>query len=295
MRLFRPALISLLFLLAAAPGAAERMTLGVSGHLMTQVRLNGAGPFDFVVDTCASDSSLVAGMAERLRLHAVGGAQAQVHGASGIGTAALFRLDRIVVDGRTRGPLTMPGFRAQPGAPPLWAGVIGVDVLSAYVADFDVPRGRFRLLDPATDLAAAGAWARLPFLANRAGFPVLQGSLDGQPMHILFDTGARRTLINWPAARLLGLVPGGSGLAAAEPVGGATVQRIAAVKHAFGTIAIGGLSIPAGEIVIADLPVFGPLGWVDQPAMILGMDRMGALHFAVDYPRSRLLVARSPG
>jgi predicted aspartyl protease len=288
--ILRPALFSACALLAAMPAAAERMTLAPSGHLITPVMVNGSGPFDFVLDTCASGSVLVAGTPERLGLAPAGG-QTPIHGASGNGSAALFRLDRIEVDGRASGPLTLASLPAPPGGAPAWAGVIGVDVLGGYVAEFDVPGGRFRLLDPSIDLAAAGAWTELPFALNAARFPVLQGTLDGRPLHVLFDTGARRTLINWAAARQLGLVPGDTSLAAANPVRGATAQGIAAVKRNFGTIAIGGLAMPAGEIVIADLPVFGPLGWTDEPAMILGMDRMGAYRFAVDYPRSRLLVA----
>ena len=280
-------------LLAAGPGAAERMTLEPSGHLISPVLVNGAGPLDFVLDTCASSSVLAPGTAARLGLAPVGG-QAEIHGASGVGGGALFRLDRIELDGRTSGPMTVVSLPAQPGPPPAWAGVIGVDMLSRYVAEFDVPGGRFRLLDPAIDLAADGAWRQLPFMLNAARFPVLQGTLDGRPLHVLLDTGARRTLINWAAARQLGLVPGDPSLAVAEPIGGATAQRTPAAKRGFATIVIGGFAIPAGEITIADLPVFGPLGWSDQPAMILGMDKMRAYRFAVDYPRSRLLVARSP-
>ena len=291
-RLVRPVLASVLALLAAAPGDAEHMTLAPTGHVLTPVLLNGTGPYDFVVDTCASASVLVAGMAERLGLASAGSHQAEIRGASGTGSGALFRLDRIEVDGRARGPMTLTSLPAPPAGPPPWAGVIGVDVLADYVAEFDVPGGRFRLHDPATDLAAAGTWAQLPFVRNQAGFPVLQGTLDGRPLRVLFDTGARRTLINWAAARLLGLASGDPSLAQAEPVRGATQQPIMAVKRSFGTIVIGGLAIPAGEITIADLPVFGPLGWTEAPAMILGIDKMGAYRFAVDYPRSRLLVAR---
>lgn len=290
-RFFTPVLASLLALSAAAPAAAERMTLGPSGHLITPVLLNGTGPFDFVVDTCASASILVAGTPERLGLASAGGAHAAIRGASGNGAAALFRLDRIEVDGRARGPLTLASLPAPAAGPPAWAGVIGVDVLADYVAEFDVPGGRFRLLDQATDLTAQGTWTSLPFALNAARFPVMRGTLDGRPVQVLFDTGARRTVINWAAARQLGLAPGDPSLAVAEPIHGATQQRIAAVKRNFGTIVIGGFAIPAGEITIADLPVFGPLGWADGPAMILGIDRMGAYRFAVDYPRSRLLVA----
>jgi hypothetical protein len=158
--------------------------------------------------------------------------------------------------------------------------------------EFDAPGGAFRLIDPATDLAAHGGWTAIPFELNRPRFPILHGTIDGAPVQVLFDTGARRTLINWAAARQLGIVPGDSSLSPAEGVGGATAQRIEAVKRTFNSIVIGGLTIPAGEVVIADLPVFGTLGWTG-PAMILGIDRMRAYRFAVDYPRSRLLVAQA--
>jgi predicted aspartyl protease len=285
----RATLACMLAILATAPAAAGEMSLEPSGHLLTPVRLNGTGPFDFVLDTCASGSVLTIGTPERLGLSPLSG-QAMVHAASGNGAGSLFRIERIEVDGRTQGPLSLVALPAAEGSQPS-AGVLGADVLSLYVAEFDVPGGHFRLHDPATDLAAAGSWTRLPMRLNPARFPVLEGSLDGRPLHVLFDTGARRTLINWAAARQLGLVPGDPSLAVAEPVHGATAQRTPAAKRAFQSIVIGGLAIPAGEIVIADLPVFGPLGWSDQPAMILGMDKMRAYRFAVDYPRSRLLVA----
>jgi len=290
--LFRTIFASALALLPSAPGAAERLTLAASGHAITPVMVNGTGPLDFVIDTCASASVLAAGTAERLGLAPLSNRQASIHGASGHAGGAVFRLDRVVVDGHAHGPLTVGSLPAPAAGPPAWAGVIGVDVLAAYVAEFDVPGSRFRLLDPATDLAATGSWTLLPFTLNAVRFPVLQGALDGRPLRVLFDTGARRTLINWAAARQLGLVPGDSSLTSAEPVHGATQDRITAMKRNFGTIEIGGFKIPAGEITIADLPVFGALGWTDEPAMILGIDRMSAYRFAVDYPRSRLLVAR---
>jgi predicted aspartyl protease len=279
-----------LVMLATAPAAAGEMSLGLSGHLLTSVRLNGTGPLDFVLDTCASASVLTVGTPERLGLSPLSGDRAVVLAASGNGTGSLFRIDRIEVDGRVQGPLTLAALPAPGGTQPS-AGVLGVDVLSRYVAEFDVPGGHFRLHDPRIDLAATGAWRQLPFTLNAARFPVLQGTLDGRPLHVLLDTGARRTLINWAAARELGLVPGDPSLAVAEPVHGATAQRTPAAKRTFQSIVIGGLVIPAGEIIIADLPVFGPLDWSDQPAMILGMDKMRAYRFAVDYPRSRLLVA----
>jgi predicted aspartyl protease len=288
-----PALILSFALLAAAPAAAERLTIEPTGHPVVPVTVNGAGPFDFVIDTCASASMVLAGLRERLGLQPLPNVHGALHGASGNGSASLYRLDSMVVDGRASGPVTAASMNGAPSEhPPSWSGIVGADILSRYVVEFDGPGGAFHLLDPATDLAAHAGWTAIPVQLNRVRFPTLPGTIDGAPVQILFDTGARRTLINWAAARQLGIAPGDPTLSAAEPVRGATAQRTDAVKRTFRSITIGGLTIPAGEVVIADLPVFGTLGW-SGPALILGMDRMRAYRFAVDYPRSRLLVAQA--
>jgi predicted aspartyl protease len=276
---------------AAAPAAAERLTIEPTGHAIVPVTVNGAGPFDFVVDTCASGSMILASLRERLGLQPLTDHHASIHAASGNGEASLFRLESMVVDGRASGPVTAASLVGAPAGPvPSWSGIVGADILSSYIVEFDAPGGAFHLLDPASDLATGTGWTRIPIVLNAARFPTLQGTLDGSPVQILFDTGARRTLINWAAARQLGIAPGDPSLSPAEPVRGATAQRTDAVKRAFGSIRIGDLTLPAGDVTIADLPVFAQLGWTG-PAMILGMDRMRAFRFAVDYPRSRLLVA----
>ena len=279
--------------LAVQPAAAGSLAIESTGHPVVPVTVNGAGPFDFVVDTCASISMVLAGLRERLGLQPLANTQGALHGASGNGSVSLYRLDSMVVDSRASGPVTAAGMDGGPSEhAPGWSGIVGADILSRYVVEFDGPGAAFHLHDSATDLAARGGWIRISVQLNQVRFPTLQGTIDGTPVQILFDTGARRTLINWAAARQLGVAPGDPSLSASEPVRGATAQRTDAVKRTFGSITIGGLTIPAGEVVIADLPVFGTLGW-SGPALILGMDRMRAYRFAVDYPRSRLLVAQA--
>jgi predicted aspartyl protease len=217
------ALLLLLCFAAARPAAAAHLTVEPTGHAVVPVTVNGAGPFDFVVDTCASGSMILAGLRERLRLQPLADHRASIHGASGNGDASLYRLDSMVVDGRTSGPVIAASLDgASAGPAPSWSGIVGGDILSRYVVEFDAPRGAFRLLDPATDLTARAGWTQMPIQLNRARFPTLEGRIDGAPVQVLFDTGARRTLINWAAARQLGIAPGDPSLSPAEPVRGAT-------------------------------------------------------------------------
>ena len=274
----------------APPAAAERLTLSPSGHLMTPVMVNGAGPFEFAVDTAAGGSVVYPALRDRLGLTPLEGGRASVQGASGRASVSLFRLDQLIVAGRTRGPLTAVGLEAVGAAAPDLAGIVGVDVISAFVAEFDAPGGRFLLHEPAADLAGPG-WTAVPFTLNRARFPVIEGMLDERPIVMLLDTGARRTVINWAAAGALGIAPGDAAMSEAEPIRGATDHQTPAVKRDFRSVVVGGVTLSAAEITIADLPVFNQLGWADRPAMILGMDRLRSRRFAVDYPRTRLLVA----
>jgi predicted aspartyl protease len=277
--------------LIASGAAAQPLIMLPSGHLSTQVQVNGAGPFTFVVDTAASASIVMPGLRQRLGLVPRGmPGHGEIHGASGNAPVQIFGLDKLVVDGRERSNVIAAGLDPLPGGGSSAEGIIGADTLSPYVAEFDVPGGQLRLHDAGTRLAAHGRWTELPAELNQARFPILRGTIDGQEVTILFDTGARRTLINWAAASLLGIAPGDAGLTASEPIRGATEHSTPAVQRDFKTIQVGDLTLDASAVTISDLAVFRSLGFEGKPAMILGIDKLRQFRFAVDYPRKLILV-----
>ncbi|HEV7658299.1 MAG TPA: retroviral-like aspartic protease family protein [Allosphingosinicella sp.] len=276
-------------LACAAPAFAERIRLLPTGHWAATVRINGEGPFEFIVDTAASVSAVFPNLRERLAL--AGGGTRAVAGASGTQAFGLFRLERIDIDGRSARGVTAVGLDAIPDDR-ISAGIVGADLLSRFVAEFDLPGGQLRLHDPGT--ALAGPWGEVPFRLNGASFAVLEGQLDGRPVTMILDTGARRTIVNWRAAQAAGIARDAADLVPSEPIGGATSHRTQAVRRDFASLATGPLTLSAARITIADLPVFAQLGLAGRPAMILGIDRLRHLRFAIDYPRRLLLFRQAP-
>lgn len=271
-------------LACAAPAFAEPIRLLPTGHMAATVRVNGEGPFEFIIDTAASVSAVFPNLRERLAL--AGGGTRAVSGASGTQAFSVFRLERIEIDGRSARDVTALGLDGIP-EDRISAGIVGADLLSRFIAEFDLPGGQLRLHDPGT--ALAGIWREVPFRLNGARFAVLDGQLDGRPVTMILDTGARRTIVNWQTAEAAGIARDAPDLVSDEPVRGATNHRTAAVKRDFASLAAGPLRLSAESITIADLPVFAQLGLTGRPAMILGIDRLRHLRFAVDYPRRRLL------
>jgi len=284
---------SLAFLFAAAaaclsPALAGPLTRQPSGHWSAPVIVNGLGPFEFVVDTAASGSAVFPALRERLALKGAEQGRSQVHGASGVQSFELFPLQSLSLDGRRRDRLVAVGLNGIANDN-VTGGIVGADLLSHYVAEFDFPAGQLRLHDPGTELA--GNWGSVPFTLNRTRFVVLQGRLDGRPVTMILDTGARRTIVNWAAAEQAGVTKESDGFRPAESVGGATEHRTPALLRDFRSLSAGELDLGGQAITIAELPVFAQLG-INGPAMILGLDRLRALRIAIDYPRGRLLFQR---
>ena len=108
----------------------------------------------------------------------------------------------------------------------------------------------------------------------------------------VLDTGARGTIMNWAAAKLLGLTPESPGLATATPVKGVSQHGTQSFAATFGSLAIGEASVARPALRIADLPVFGVLGFrPDEPALILGIDMLADRRFVVDYPAKQLHIS----
>lgn len=271
---------------AALAGPLDMAT----GHPVTEVQVNGQGPFPFVVDTAASMTAIFPLLREKLTLTPASQPSDPLHGASGSAAVQLYRLDNVEVDGHRRDALSAVGLSTIDKLPTA-AGILGADVLSSHVVDFNIPAGEFRLHCAEDDLAASGRWTILPFKRHTVGFPLIDGTLDGKQITLLLDTGAARTIINGAAAKALGIDASTPGIKPSKPVRGATAHAQSSLEGKFKKISAANWSIDAGTITIADLPVFKALGVADKPMMILGIDKLNGSRFVVDYPRNRLLIA----
>lgn len=284
-------LVSLLLPWAVHAGSQDLRRTS-KGHLVTQVRILGHGEQLFVVDTGASASALYAHACSRMGLAAEPGAEIDMHGAGGSQKVRRYRLPRLSVAGVDADRLLVSGLPEgiQHGEEVM--GILGRDVLGRYMVEFDLASGRLGLHRPGAVPKSTHGWNEVPIrLMPRIGLVMVDVMLDGRKVTAVLDTGARKTFVNWRAARATGFTEQ-DGRGRARTAGGATGHAVRYSLRTFNGIAIGATRFRPSALAISDLPVFAPIGMDKAPAMIVGLDLLGDRRFVIDYPARRLLIER---
>jgi hypothetical protein len=282
-------LILLAALAAAAPAAAEPMILLPSGHPVAEVKVDGQGPFRFIIDTAATSTTVL----PALRAALPGGLKVagtqSLSGAAGQTQIETVSLGTIDVGPRSFTGLTAFSLPPSPIDKLQVHGVLGSDILARYALEMDLGNGSWHLHDSAA-VAGVDAMLTVPITLDEALTPRLSVRLDGVELPAVLDTGAQGTIINWAAAGLFGLTPGSKGLDKGAAVQGVSAHATASATRRFGKLEAGAARLAEPKIVIADLPIFQVLGIADGPAMILGIDAFASRRIVIDHPGLRLFV-----
>ena len=266
--------------LMAAPAAAEvPIAIAASGHATVPVEGN-FGVRQFVFDTGAEGSAVYANFADEAGLRAAGSEQLQ--GQTGAADVPLVQLATLTLDGVTKAPLSAVKLDPRADGVPL-AGIVGLDLFGDRTVDFDLPRKRVALLEAGARPIAGQGLAATPTTGNLLTIPVTIGKVSAIAV---IDTGARKTRINWKLGRLLGIEP--AKLAEGDTIQGATNTAIETGATRVTDVHIGTRHLNDAPVLVADLPVFGAFGVADMPAIILGLDWLGATRMVIDFP-ARLL------
>lgn len=160
---------------------------------------------------------------------------------------------------------------------PIYPGLLGLDFIASHDVMFDFtgqrcvlyPAGVANALKVVEGMAKAiirelpnGRWAV-------EGFGYFEGQRGSAQIQMVLDTGASVSVMNWAAAKTLGLAADSPAVSRKGYLKDAGKQ-LAEVPAAF---TIGTESDPKPvTIAIADLPGFTEVGLQQQPAMILGAD-----------------------
>lgn len=247
-----------------------------SGHLAVAVRTGKGQELRFLLDTGASVTVVTPKTRELLGIGGSEGTRARAKAAGGnAGAVRLVELPRLSLGGRpledvTAAVMHLDHLNEPLGAEP--AGVLGQNVFAAYVVEFDLAAGRLRLYER----DAAPAWdepARLVPL-GRTGLFAVEARIDPGAVDVLavVDLGAGRTVVNHPAAEAAGIDP--RALGQRESIHGASQGEIEAAVHTFERLSVGGVVVERPRLLVAQLPVFRPLGLARRPAVILGFDQL---------------------
>ena len=285
----------------AAGGAAMQVSpidlplVAVNGRLLTLVTIPGAGTHWFIIDTAAGRSLISATLRRELDVPNEDTRLSLVTGATGQSIMEFVRLPALRVgDDAHERPWVIvadiPDFRRY-GARRV-DGILGVDVLADYDVALDVREGLLRLhpRDGSAEERIRSTSDGVPFHSSVVeGFVQFTALLHGDSLPALFDTGAQRGTLNWPAAALAGVAADSDGVREdATGARGMNGRRMAAHRYTFEKLCIGERCLPPTELRILDLPVFDAIAEEAAPAVIIGADVLKDCSLLLSYSTQRL-------
>lgn len=237
----------------------DRMTVGV--------RIDGRGPFPFVVDTGAERTVISTELAAQLQLASA--PAARLVSLSEVSTVPTVMIPKLAVSDAVVEAISAPALaRDYLGA----AGILGIDTLQKQRVVFDFKRGRMTV-SPSAEREERGDGEEIVVRArSRFGRLVLaDAAAESQKVHVIIDSGAQLSVGNPALLRRLIASRRGRGPDVIEiksVTGGMMTAKIAMLRK----VRIGGVTLENMPVAITDSEVFRRLGLQQRPALLLGMD-----------------------
>lgn len=268
--------------IATRDDGSDRMTVGV--------RIDGHGPFAFVVDTGAERTVISTELASQLRLAPT--AATKLLTLTELSMVPTVLIPNLSVSNAVIGQIDAPALaRDHLGA----AGILGIDTLQAQRVVFDFKR-RVMTVSPAAERDDPRSGDEIVVRArSRFGRLVLaDAAAEGQKMHVIIDTGAQVSVGNPVLLRKLlahRRQRGPTEMELRSVTGGMTIANAAILR----SVRIGGVQLRDMPVAITDSEVFRRLGLDDKPALLLGMDVLRSFErVSVDFANRRIRF-RLPG
>jgi hypothetical protein len=264
----------------------------IDNRVFVDVRLNGQGPFHFILDTGSGGVALYRSVADRLHLNVKDAGEG-----SGVG-------EKTVRYGSTRvaklqcGDLTFTGVAVDVfpesdsdqvfGTEPV-DGIFGEDVFEHVVVKHDYVRKMLTFTLPgAYDYKGSGTIVHFGLPAQ---IPVVDAELDGVPGKFGVDTGARSSLLlygpfvagNNLVQKYDAMLQGVTGWG----IGGPVRSLLARAKE----LAIGGVAVH--DLVIRLSTQKGGLTTTSSMAGLIGPDVLSQFDVTFDYVRSRIIFEKN--
>lgn len=263
----------------------------VDNHLFVTVRVNGRGPFRFLLDSGAGSTVLSLRVANQLGIPVSGGVPAR--GVGGFGALGFGAIDSITIDQLTLqySKIMVADFDSLAGG--MLAdldGVLGYDFFARFPVRIDFAGSGLIIYRP--DLPPKDIPGNQLPLDIYCQLPIINGALDGQPIRLAIDLGAQSGLMVQYNSRTYGLVRArekkGTPTTKIGGVGGAKAVHTAVLD----SLRIGTVLITAPSVMAPD--DFSGMPFPDYIEGIVGIDILKKFDLYMDYGRGKFRLETSP-
>ena len=264
------------------------------GRLLTEVYLDGQGPFKFVIDSASSRSLMFEHVRQRLNLTQAQPGRMTVYGINDVADVMPVKPHELRIAGESVSDLIMGVLPETEAFGP--DGILGVDVLAKYFVVLDRGAMKIKLLPQGKASARAyDDWSEVQLIQRPLkNFPIqfwyVKAKFSGETINSLFDLGADMTMLNWDAAERLGVRKSRFRSAGPPPVQLQDVlgKDAPAIRAEGLEVKLPGRLWENQLAIIADAPVFSYFDLDEHPAAIFGLDLLRNTSLAIDFAGQKL-------
>ncbi|MCL4713635.1 MAG: aspartyl protease family protein [Hyphomonadaceae bacterium] len=262
---------------ALGPTRSDRI-----GRVVAPVRVNGQGPFRFIVDTGANRSVLSSALAERLGLIATG--MGEVHTVHGVSVAPLVDVASVHYGPLALGAATLPTLHGDVLAGE--QGLLGVDGMRGRRLRMDFERNCIEIT-PSQGARRLRGWTTVRGQLRFGHLVVVRGRIRGVPVNLLIDTGSNASLGNTALRDALQArvrrTPGFDGVPAYTAGDLVVLDRLVFIP----ALSVGDLQVRSITAYVGDFHIFDVWGLQQEPTLLVGMDVLSQTRgLAIDYGRA---------
>jgi hypothetical protein len=256
------------------------------GRIWAPVLINGRGPFRLVLDTGASSSVVTAMVALALGAQTDQTPQVMLQGVTGEAAVPTIRADTLTVgDLAVDSPLLAIVPDALGGA----EGILGSEGLKNKRILIDFHHDRISITYSRDERAARGFYT-VPFRLIRDQLIVIDAIVGHVHAKAIIDTGGQTTIGNLALRAALSEHELGFH-GRPDQIQGATLAVEKGELIAAPAIEMGPIAMRDDGVTFANVYIFKHWKFINEPAIMIGMDALGSLDtLIIDYRRKELQV-----
>lgn len=285
---------------AQAPVASAPFRISYNGWFTVSVMVNGQGPFDFIIDSGATQTLLFAEIATQLEVPPTGGPDQTVLGLESAGAFPPHLIEQIDVAGVTIDNLTtviLPDWQVQQRPD----GILGLDFLSQYICVFDGDNGMIHFYAPDATPPQLENWRAVDMIADDFGLDAgelytVEARVNSRQFRFMVDLGASGTLVNKKAAEK---IVAASNSMNVNSVAGSRLTVTDALEKTLAAKAMIARRFQLGRkywyrqyLSVRDAAIFDELGVQNEPFGLFGADLVREQNFALDFPNEKFWMGK---